>query len=224
MSTKKTSRPSMNMEDLMKLRTSTAGNHLEPAEFDDLLTEMIDLKKKVVQQESLISSLEQDAASDPLTNLANRRTLEKELERSLASARRYDRTHALLMIDINNFKSINDQLGHTMGDTVLVHVANLLRQNTRPTDVIARFGGDEFCVILNEIKMSSNGTARARGIEEIIRQTPCVGEKSSVQVEASVGCYVFGRDDEIDQIVAAADADMYQQKEQQKNSGGPANA
>lgn len=161
--------------------------------------------------------LERDAKSDPLTGLANRRTFEEELERSLATARRYGRQHALLVVDVNDFKSINDRLGHATGDQVLQHVARLLRQNIRPTDIAARYGGDEFCVILNELRAMENATMRAQGISDIISRTPCVGQKHTVHVGASVGCCVFGAEDEAAEVFQRADANMYEQKQRQSS-------
>lgn len=180
--------------------------------YDTLLAQFADLQQRFDEQQELIQSLERDASSDPLTGLANRRTLEKELDRSLATARRYGRRHALLLIDLNDFKSINDQLGHAMGDQVLQHVARLLRQNIRPTDIAARLGGDEFCVILNELRAIENAETRAQDITNVLNRTPCIGEQRTVQLSASVGYYVFTSDDDKADIMARADENMYAHK------------
>ena len=200
------------IEELMKLRTKTGEHHLDPANFDLLLDEMIVLKQQLAEKETEIEGLQADAMSDPLTGLANRRTFEKEMERSLSTARRYERSHGLLLIDVNDFKSVNDRLGHVTGDKVLCHVARLLRQNIRSTDIAARLGGDEFCVILNELKSHRYALARAEAIAEAISRTPCVGEEHTVQISVSVGHYVFGGDDEIEDVLQRADESMYAQK------------
>jgi diguanylate cyclase (GGDEF)-like protein len=216
MSKNKAFRKGMTIEGLMRLRTGTADHHLAAANFDDVLDEMIDLKQRLAQQNEVIHSLQADAMSDPLTNVANRRTFEKELERSLSAARRYGRMHGILLIDVDDFKQVNDQLGHTMGDKVLCHIARLLRQNIRATDIVARLGGDEFCVILNELKSRDNAIMRAEAIMEVVRRTPCVGEDQTVQVSISVGHYVFGADDEPEMILQRADESMYAQKSRNK--------
>lgn len=205
------------IEDLMNLRTSSGNTHLEPADFDVLMNEMKAMQKKLQQQEGLIEGLKEDAATDPLTGLANRRVFERELERSLAAAVRYGRTHALLMADVNDFKQINDTLGHTAGDNVLKHISRLLEQNTRPTDMVARIGGDEFCVILNELKIAENGDMRARDMMDIIEQTPYIGKEKTIPVSMSIGCYAFGADDQLDDIIKRADADMYERKAKMKS-------
>lgn len=200
------------IEDLMKLRTSSGNDELEPAEFDKLVSEITAMRQKLAQQEDIIENLKEDVATDSLTNLANRRIFERELARSLAAAERYGRTHALLMVDVNDFKTINDSLGHNVGDAVLQHIARLLEQNTRPTDVVARLGGDEFCIILNELKIAENGEMRAQNITETIAHTPYIGPKKTVPVSVSIGCYVFGADDTLEDIIRRADKDMYAQK------------
>ncbi len=199
------------MEDLMQMRTRAGDT--DSAEMDGLLAEMIELKKTVDYQNKLIHSLEEDAMTDPLTKLVNRRVFEQELVRSLASAKRYNRQHALLMIDVNGFKDINDNLGHSTGDRVLQHIAQLVKQNTRPTDVVARYGGDEFCVILNDIRAAENGMERAKALSDLIALTPCATDKGTITVQLSIGAYAFGASDELKEVIAKADKSMYDIKQ-----------
>src|SRR5207244_7397167 len=88
------------------------------------------------------------ADHDPLTGLFNRRRFEREFSRELSAAGRYGGGGAVLIIDIDNFKHINDTLGHNAGDEVMMEVAHLLRERVRDTDILARLGGDEFGVLL----------------------------------------------------------------------------
>lgn len=205
MSAKKTD----TISSMMRRRQAAEPVENPASDYDRLLSEYRMLQEMFEKQKKMIGALEVDAMSDPLTGLANRRTFERELERSLSTARRYNRTHAVLLVDVNDFKSINDRLGHVAGDTVLCHIARLIRQNIRPTDIAARLGGDEFCIILNELRAIENAETRASSIAETISHTPCIGEKNTVHVSVSIGCAVFGADDEADDIMERADKSMY---------------
>ena len=88
------------------------------------------------------------AEHDPLTNLYNRRRFESELERQVQMSRRHGETAALVMLDLDHFKYINDSLGHSVGDRVIAYVGSLLRARLRSSDILARIGGDEFALIL----------------------------------------------------------------------------
>ncbi len=200
------------IEKLMQLRTKTGAHHLASADLEGVLQEMQSLQAKIAEQEKMIIHLEQDAKSDPLTGVANRRTFDEELQRSIAMARRYDRRHGLLVVDIDHFKSINDRLGHLAGDAVLQHIAQLLRQNLRTTDMVARIGGDEFCIIMNEIKATDNAAMKANMLMEVVAQSPCISADHTLQVTVSIGHAVFGGDDIPAHILQQADEVMYRQK------------
>lgn len=200
------------IEKLMQRRTKTGAHHLESADLDTIMHEMQTLKARIAEQEKMIVHLEQDAKSDPLTGVANRRTFEEEMQRSIAQARRYDRRHGLLVVDIDNFKSINDRLGHLAGDAVLKHVAQLLRQNLRTTDMVARIGGDEFCIIMNEIKATENAPMKAGMLMDVIQQSPCISADHTLHITVSIGHAVFGGDDAPAHILQQADEVMYRQK------------
>lgn len=198
---------------LMRRRQAGAETDQQPAsDYDRLLTEYRQLQKMFEEQQRLIGELEQDTASDPLTGLANRRSFEAELERSLATARRYGRRHGVIVLDVDDFTSINERLGSQMGDAVLRHVASLIRQNIRPTDIAARTEGDEFCIILNELRAIENAEMRAAEIAAIVSGTPCVGEKNTVHLSISIGHTVFGADDEVTEIMHKAYQSMREKR------------
>jgi diguanylate cyclase (GGDEF)-like protein len=88
------------------------------------------------------------ATSDPLTGLLNRRAMERLLDNEVARSQRFSTPLSVLLIDVDNFKAFNDRLGHLLGDEVLKTIANLLKRSVRRVDSVARFGGEEFCVIL----------------------------------------------------------------------------
>ncbi len=180
----------------------------------DLIAEMTSLKKQIEKQRSIIVSLKKDAMSDPLTNLANRRVFEKELKRSIAVAKRYNRQNALLMVDVDKFKEINDTYGHVAGDEALVFIAKLLTKNTRHNDVVARIGGDEFCVILNELSCEEDAAERARKLTQIISENPCkLSDGTSFYVNVSIGYQIFNGNSEALNIMQHADSSMYNQKD-----------
>jgi diguanylate cyclase (GGDEF)-like protein len=180
----------------------------------ELITEMDALKKQIEKQRSVIVSLKKDAMSDPLTNLVNRRVFEKELHRSISVAKRYGRQSALLMVDVNKFKEVNDTYGHVAGDKALILIAKILRKHTRHNDVVSRIGGDEFCVIMNEVSSPADAAERARVLSEIIANTDCViADGKTINLSVSIGYRVFNGEDDALSIMSHADSNMYEKKE-----------
>ena len=150
---------------------------------------------------------------DPLTGLHNRRSLEQILDKEIARSRRYGKALSLLMIDVDNFKAINDQYGHPVGDAVLKDVAVLIEQQVREIDEVCRFGGEEFVVLLVEADFR-----RSIEIAERIRQA--IDDYVFLQVgknlTVSIGHVQFdryGRED----FIQNGDNAMYQAKKQGKN-------
>jgi diguanylate cyclase (GGDEF)-like protein/PAS domain S-box-containing protein len=153
------------------------------------------------------------ADHDQLTGLFNRHRFEEELKRELARAGRYAADHsAVLSIDIDNFKGINDSAGHAAGDAVLVHIAHVLAHRARASDIVARLGGDEFAVLL-----SSVGADDARGAAEQllgqIRSSPATYGGTPFRVTASIGVAAFESDDATaGEVMVNADLAMYAAK------------
>lgn len=155
------------------------------------------------------------ADHDPLTGMFNRRRLSAELRREAARSRRSGSAAALLLIDLDNFKEINDSLGHSVGDDVLRAVAGALRARLRESDVVARLGGDEFAVLLPETDLTGAEVA-ASGIVEAIRSCEVVlGDGRTVHVTASTGVAAFDElEDPTDEsLLIAADLAMYKAKD-----------
>ncbi|MDX6696977.1 MAG: hypothetical protein QOE65_374 [Solirubrobacteraceae bacterium] len=153
------------------------------------------------------------ADHDALTGLFNRRRFEEELERELARAVRFQEAGAVLMLDVDNFKYINDTLGHAGGDQVVIGVSTMLDRRLRDTDVVARLGGDEFALLLP--RTSQNEAQRLAGhLLQAIRELAVPVAGRSVQVTASIGVAVF---DAVRQtageVLAAADLAMYEAKD-----------
>ena len=168
-------------------------------------------QQQLAEQSERIATLETLSYRDELTGLVNRRGFNEQLRHALAMARRLKGTGVLTFIDLDNFKTINDDLGHQAGDEVLVHVATLLDENVRATDVAARLGGDEFAVILQHTT-PRGGRRRVAMLEQLINSSTVDFEAAEIPVRASFGTIAFGADDEASNLIARADADMYRKK------------
>ena len=170
--------------------------------------------RTLLELKQYLDSCQEAAFTDHLTGLANRRRFERQLEREVARTERYGRPFCLLLVDIDNFKHVNDTNGHDAGDEALRRVANVIQSGTRGIDTGARIGGDEFAVILPE-------TSLERGLEvaERLRSAIAALEADPAQrVTASLGvaelpaCAHTG-----DELRAAADAALYEAKRGGRN-------
>ena len=152
-----------------------------------------------------------EALHDPLTGLPNRLLFNERFQHDLLMARRGNRPVAVMLMDLNRFKEINDTLGHDAGDAVLCAVAGHLRQCVRETDHVTRLGGDEFAVVLNGCGPEEAG-ALAEKIGQAAR-TPIRHHDSELSVGLSIGIAVFPEHgEEIESLMRRADASMYQAK------------
>ncbi|MCW8908206.1 MAG: diguanylate cyclase [Sedimenticola sp.] len=159
------------------------------------------------------------ARHDGLTRLINRHAFEERLERAIQSARQSGKaqSHALMFIDLDDFKLINDRYGHAAGDRVLRELAALLQMQVRSRDTVARLGGDEFVVLLEYCDADCAGQMAER-IAEAVRglQLPVSGARC--QVTVSIGVVPVGSEaGEVEQVLAAADAAHYRAKQEGKN-------
>jgi diguanylate cyclase (GGDEF)-like protein len=163
--------------------------------------------------EERTEELREAAVHDALTDLPNRKLLVDRLELALARQLRTGRDVALLFLDLDRFKLLNDSRGHAIGDQVLVTVAERLRQVVRPSDTVARFGGDEFVVVCEDV----DGVGDATGLGERIARaldTPFAVEGGEVFLSASVGISMAGAGSSAEELLRDADAAMYRAKEQ----------
>jgi len=162
----------------------------------------------------------QSAALDALTQLANRTTLLDRFAQALANARRHGAWLALLFLDLDNFKQINDAHGHTFGDRVLRLVADRLVSAVRSADTVSRYGGDEFLVLIAELNQPGDAQTVAEKLIEALG-APAELDGHVVGLTASVGIAIYPDDgDDFDTLVARADAAMYETKRQR--AGGVA--
>jgi len=152
------------------------------------------------------------ADHDQLTGLLNRRRFDEQLKRELARAGRYAAHSAVLSIDIDNFKGINDSAGHAAGDAVLVQVASVLSSRFRSTDVVARLGGDEFAVLLSAVG-ADEARAAAEDLLSEIRNSPASYGGRPFRISASIGVTAFESDDATaGEVLVNADLAMYAAK------------
>jgi diguanylate cyclase (GGDEF)-like protein len=171
------------------------------------------LRAAVAQLSARVAELEQLADTDTLTPLANRRCFLRELQRVAQQVSRYGHSAAVLFIDVDGLKTINDTHGHRVGDLALVHVAQLLRDRIRTSDTVARIGGDEFGVLLDHV---DEATAREKAIAlcDAVADNPLPG---GLALTISVGIAPLLAEDDAEAALALdrADGDMYGVKRRQ---------
>ncbi len=156
------------------------------------------------------TELRHAATHDPLTGLANRRLLEQELAYAAARARRREHPTAVLAVDLDRFKDVNDRFGHAAGDTVIREVAGRLQRAVRETDTVARVGGDEFVVIAEDLPPGELDRVLSR-IERAV-QHPVSVDGDRVRVGVSIGVVQTSGEHTAAQLLAAADRHLYQRK------------
>lgn len=186
------------------------------------------ITRNVTERKRLEEQIRQLAFHDTLTNLANRRLLREHLEQAMSDSKRSHHHGALIYLDLDNFKPLNDLHGHGMGDLLLIEVAARLKGCVREADTVARIGGDEFVVLLRaldtpwkeacEHALAIAEKIRARLAERyVLRPTP---EPPAIAHDctASIGVALFhGRDEPMDSLMERADQAMYQAKEEGRN-------
>jgi diguanylate cyclase (GGDEF)-like protein len=180
-----------------------------------LLAEIERLKADVAQAHRTIGELEARADVDPLLDILNRRGFERELKRSLAYLQRYKGEAALLFIDLDGFKAVNDQHGHAAGDALLKAVARELTGHVRASDVVARLGGDEFGVLLWNLG-SPQAAAKARDLENLIEAIGVAHGAARLAVGASAGLVPLAVGATPDEMIDAADKAMYVRKRERR--------
>ena len=196
----------------VQMAVSRMGSRREPS---DLIVHFVDLSAQRRYEQQLAHL----ADHDPLTGLFNRRRFDHELNRHLLRVARHGPTGAVLLLDLDHFKYVNDTLGHSAGDVVLRAIAAALADRVRAEDVLARLGGDEFAVLLASVQDGTELEAAAADILAVINEVhvPMSSEHgtggSPVRVTASVGAVLITAFNEADRLLAAADLAMYEAKE-----------
>ncbi len=171
---------------------------------------------KLQAQQRQLYDVSTAARMDGLTGLINRRSLDESLHRCLADFQRAGRPATLLMLDVDRFKQFNDAHGHVAGDEALKHVADMLRSQSRETDIVARFGGEEFLIIFAGATLSSV-KQRAERMRASIAANPLKLQDEKFHVSASAGLAELREGDDAQSVVKRADAAMYAAKSDGRN-------
>ncbi len=165
----------------------------------------------------LYQEMERRAKSDPLTGLANRRAMEEALAREADRSRRYGSRLAVVMIDVDNLKVINDKFGHEAGDEILRNLAATIAETVRSVDVPGRWtGGDEFLVVLPDTS-AAQAARLGRRLLERLRRHPVMRDREQVPASLSIGVAEFVKEDSVESLIRRVDAALYAAKKGGRN-------
>jgi diguanylate cyclase (GGDEF)-like protein/PAS domain S-box-containing protein len=206
-------------ERVQSLECSLTRRDGETRQFEILFTNLIEDEhvggillsaRDVSERKAFEAELAHQAFHDPVTGLANRVMFAEQVRQAIARARREHRMPAVIFLDLDDFKTVNDSLGHAAGDEVLVEVARRLDESVRGADIAARFGGDEFAVLLEDVAHSQDAADAAQRILELLAQPMHAGHRQ-VTLGGSIGISMFGPEDprDADELIRDADAAMY---------------
>lgn len=174
------------------------------------------LKAQLVKAEARIAELQASADTDFLLDIPNRRGFERELRRSIAYIKRYHAGAALIVLDVDRLKPINDAFGHAAGDQVLKAIVSTLLGQVRSSDMIGRLGGDEFALLLWHLS-ETDAKAKAAALEEMIDRLTFVFGGRTVHAGASAGVAILDIHSEAGRALEAADSAMYVRKAQRRH-------
>ena len=196
------------------------GNERAKKAYQDLLITMSEMVGLIIENLHLYETVKLQSIIDQLTGVYNRRHFDNKLKEEMGRAARYNRALALILMDVDKFKDINDTYGHKQGDMVLVEVARLLKQNSREVDVVCRYGGDEFAIVMPETA-GENAAIKAEHIRKVIGDftfTNVVGGNISIRTTISVGIAGYSKEiSDTDAFVNIADKALYSAKKDGKN-------
>ncbi len=179
-----------------------------------LQNEVEQANKTIASLIKRVQNLEAKASIDPLTKVYNRRALDDHLSTVITHKHQHPLSMFLLMIDIDDFKKINDTYGHIAGDKVLIFIANMLKKTLRDGDKIFRYGGEEFVIVLNRIALDGCELVAER-LLELVRSGKLISKDGQISVTMSIGATQFRAEDTIETLVTRADKALYLAK----NSG-----
>jgi diguanylate cyclase (GGDEF)-like protein len=183
---------------------------------DDARRTMRKLKAQLAEALKRVEALQALSDTDFLLDILNRRGFERELRRATAYIKRYQASGALIVLDVDRLKPINDAFGHAAGDQLLKAVAGVLSSQVRSSDVIGRLGGDEFALLLWNLS-ETDAKAKAASLEQVIDRLAFVFRGSTIRAGASAGVAILGPQAEAGKALEEADSAMYVRKAQRRH-------
>jgi diguanylate cyclase (GGDEF)-like protein len=195
----------------LNLYSSTTGIYTN--EDMERLQAFSDLTSTAIENARLYSELQQKADTDELTKLRNRRAFFDMASREVERAHRFHHPLSALMIDLDNFKLVNDNFGHPVGDLILIAIADVFRKHLRNIDLVARYGGDEFIILLPENKLENAREVANRLVKEI-KATAIETQNGKARVGVSIGVSTLTPEcDNLTSLIEVADRALYHAKE-----------
>lgn len=176
-----------------------------------LMEEIARLRGEVERLESRCDELDRDAHRDALVPVANRRGLVRQLDMLIARRARHNIPAALLFVDVDGLKWLNDTFGHSAGDAALVHLAGLMTGAVRQTDLVARLGGDEFAILLDHADEAA-ATETARRLVDAVAGSDFIHRGRPLPLSVAVGFTVVEQGDTAEAVLDRADREMYRDK------------
>jgi diguanylate cyclase (GGDEF)-like protein len=183
-----------------------------------LVQEVESLRQELARTHARLAEMERLADEDSLAPVPNRRAFVRELSRMISFTERYGGVNSLVYFDVNGLKQINDHYGHSAGDALLVHVADLLTKNVRESDIVARLGGDEFGVLLAQADEEKANT-KAASLAQTLEDSNFMWDGHKIPVHAAYGIYAFTGGVDVKTALDAADRAMYERKRHMKKNG-----
>jgi diguanylate cyclase (GGDEF)-like protein len=202
-------------DDARKVGTK-AGKRRSAAEAGDTKQTIRQLRAQLAEAHKRIEELQASANTDFLLDIPNRRGFERELNRAISYIKRYQAKGALIVLDVDRLKPINDSFGHAAGDQVLKAIVATLLAQIRSSDVVGRLGGDEFALLLWNLS-ETDARAKAAALEEAIDQMTFVFDGEAVSAGVSTGVAILDSHTEATKVLERADCAMYVRKAQRRH-------
>ena len=173
-------------------------------------------QQKILQLQAELSQLSEKVSIDQLTGVLNRRGLDEAMLREISRAQRGASSLCVALLDIDNFKSFNDNYGHHVGDTALQHLAKVIQETLRPTDIAARFGGEEFVILLPDTSIDAAVETISR-LQRALTKQFFLGNNERLLITFSAGVALYRETEEQATVLNRADQAMYLAKKSGKN-------